>query len=89
MKTQEKEFPNGFLSWMETHHEVVSFLTLNYERDKTHNGKVSRILEEQGTGGLYEFAEDLTDKFENENKDKSWDGDFFEELESFLMKQVK
>ena len=89
MKTQEKEFPNGFLSWMETHHEVVSFLTLNYERDQTHNGKVSRILEEQGTGGLYEFAEDLTDKFENENKDRFWDGDFFEEIESFLMKQVK
>ncbi len=37
-----------------------------------------------GHGGLYELAEFLTDKFELLNKGKTWDGNWFDEIESFL-----
>ena len=85
MKT--KEFPNGFVSWYETHHEVVSFLTLEYERDSV-TSKVAEFLERNGTGGMYELARELTDEFETLNKDREWDGEFFEEIESFLMQKI-
>ena len=84
---ETKEFPNGFDSWYETHHEVVSFLTLEYERDSV-TSKVAEFLERNGTGGMYELARELTDEFETLNKDREWDGEFFEEIESFLMKKI-
>lgn len=77
----EKQFPNGFTSWMETHHEVVEHLTL---LAYVENSKVWKRIEEQGRGGLYELAEELTDKFEAENKGKEWDGDYYEAIQDFL-----
>ena len=82
-----KEFPNGFDSWYETHHEVVSFLTLEYERDSV-TSKVAEFNGRYGTGGMYELARKLTDEFETLNKDREWDGEFFEEIESFLMQKI-
>lgn len=74
-------FPNGFASWIETHHEIVKAITLNPE--DAHN-KVNDIEATKGTGGLYEYAEDLTNKFEKMYQGKEWDGEFFETIESFL-----
>lgn len=81
---QEDKFPNGLSNWIETHHEIVSAIALNPE--DAHN-KVNDIEATKGTGGLYEFAEALTDKFEQEHKGTNWGEQekmYFETLEEFL-----
>ena len=83
METTEKQFPNGFASWQETHYEVVSEITRIATIDDT-SGLVSQTLSTQGTGGLYELAERLTDEFEALNAGREWDGEFFEEIWDFL-----
>ena len=84
---ENKDFPNGFESWHETHFEVVSFITLQYERDSV-TSKVAEINDRYGSGGMYELAKELTDEFELLNKGREWDGEFFEEIESFLIKKL-
>lgn len=81
---EHKEFPNGFTSWMETHHEVVSAIAIELNKDETTSQIISEWKEAQGTGGMYELAKELTDKFEKANKGREWDGDFFDEIEAFL-----
>lgn len=84
-----KNFPNGFTSWIETHHEVVAYITRQLElNDYMTSGTIVRnSYESNGTGGLYELAEDWTNEFETVNKDRDWDGDFFDEIEIFLNKK--
>jgi hypothetical protein len=80
-----KHFPNGFTSWAETHHEVVQFITNEEQANKIiGEDVVTYIASQMGTGGLYELAMKWTDEFEEKNKDREWDGEFFEELERFL-----
>lgn len=78
-----KQFPNGFTSWHEAHFEVVSAISREVFSDSP-RGVVSQTIETHGTGGLYELAESLTDKFESLHKEKSWDGEFFDEIVKFL-----
>jgi hypothetical protein len=77
------QFPNGFTSWHETHFEVVSAISREVFSDCP-RGVVSQTIASQGTGGLYELAESLTDKFEGMHKGRSWDGEFFDEMVRFL-----
>lgn len=84
----QKKFPNGFNSWMETHHEVVEAITLNLSKER-YEGEVKRRYDAQGRGGIWELSEELTDKFEKLNKDREWDGDYFDELEEFLTEELK
>ncbi|HHT9135838.1 MAG TPA: hypothetical protein ACFYEK_01195 [Candidatus Wunengus sp. YC60] len=79
-----KHFPNGFTSWTETHHEIVKAISIN--PDDAHN-KVNDIHATRGTGGIYEFAEELTDKFEKKYKDKIWDGEYFDVIGEFIEKE--
>ena len=67
--------------------EVVNFISLNYERDPV-TSKVAELYERYGTGYMYELARELTDEFELLNKGRQWDGEFFEEIESFLMQKI-
>lgn len=86
-----KTFPNGFESWAETHHEIVQYITMNEEVANavfTPN-VVSKIRDDMGTGGLYELAMQWTDEFEEQNKGRDWDGDFFDRLEDFLSDKNK
>ena len=77
----EKQFPNGFASWMETHHEIVAHLTSTVD----FSGSAAHFaISTGGTGRLYELAEDLTDKFEQQFKGHDWDGDFFDHMGNFL-----
>lgn len=80
-----KQFPNGFSSWQETHFEVVAHIvaTTDLEGSRANEAQTSK-----GTGGLYELAEDLTDQFETLNKDRAWDGEFFDEIHDFLEKEA-
>jgi hypothetical protein len=87
MKT-DKDFPNGLTSWIQTHHEIVVMITLVLHKDDRNNPLVSEY-EARGTGGMYELAEDLTNKFEELHKDREWDGEFFEEIEFFFDQEIK
>lgn len=82
MKT-DREFTNGFTNWMETHHEVVAYITS--ELDKYEDGcTIVKTMESKGKGGIYELAEDWTDEFETLHEHDDWDvDDFFDELEEF------
>lgn len=86
--TTEKNFPNGFTSWAETHYEVVQAMCETfYARKRT--GVVAETHNESGTGGLYELAEDLTDEFEKQYEGHEWAGDYFDTIESWLNEKLK
>lgn len=78
---ETKEFVNGFTNWVETHHEIVDYLTRTVETP----GSMSHDAREaQGTGGLWELGEDLTNEFETKYADRDWDGEFYDTIEEFL-----
>jgi hypothetical protein len=74
-------------SWIETHHEVVAAITLQLEENPIGSERIRNRYEAQGTGGMYELAEELTDKFETLNQNREWDGEFFDEIEAFLIEE--
>jgi hypothetical protein len=84
---ENKEFPNGFTSWQETHFEVVQRITQEHLKDEP-QGIVKERHEAQGHGGLYELAEELTDEFENLNENRDWNGEFFDEIDEFLQEKL-
>ena len=82
-------FPNGFDNWYETFYEIVDTFTFNLVSDIGEPcRKLKDIISEYGRGGLWEYAKNLTDKFENIHKDKEWDGEWFDTLEKFLQKEL-
>jgi hypothetical protein len=84
-----KNFPNGFASWMETHFHVASAIALELEKDTITSKVIAERYEAQGSGGMYELSEELTDKFEKMNKGKFWDGEYLDEIDEFLEKEIK
>ena len=65
----DAKFPNGVTSYLETYYEVISYIIFkNYAPENIN---------------LWELAEDITDAFELKNKDRVWDGEFFEEVTEF------
>jgi hypothetical protein len=85
---KDKEFPNGFASWQETHFEIVQAITIENMK-KNPKGVVLDRCENQGHCGLYELAEELTDEFETKYKDNVWDGEFLDYMYSFLEEKLK
>lgn len=88
----EKKFPNGITSWIETHHEVVEFITLTLEKetDTDNMDMCNHVKLTQGTGGIYELAEKWTDEFELLHEGNEWgDADYFETIEAFLVDKNK
>jgi hypothetical protein len=83
----EKHFPNGFPCWQETHFEVVSYMTGDINNNP--GGVVETLRSSDGTGALWQLAEDLTDEFEKLNKNREWDGEFFDEIEKFMEEKLK
>jgi hypothetical protein len=81
------EFVNGFESWQETHFEVVQVICEEISRDEP-RGVVKERHEAQGRGGLYELANELTNEFEELNNGREWDGEFFDEIEKFLIEKL-
>lgn len=81
-------FENGFANWYETFFEVSSFIeqVLNSYDDPEHS-VINKVQEAEGRGGLYELARKWTNLFEIIHKGKTWDGEFFEEIEKFLQVQ--
>jgi len=88
---EQKDYPNGFTSWNETHYEVVQSITMEITMEIVKDvptGTVAKRHEAQGHGGLYELAEELTDKFEKLNRGKQWDGEFFDEIDKFTKEEL-
>lgn len=83
-----KEFPNGFVSWQETHFHVVYAIT-NEHMKLQPQGEVLKRYESQGRCGLYKLAEELTDEFESKYKDFEWDGEFFDCITAFMKEKLK
>jgi hypothetical protein len=78
------KFPNGVTSYLETHFEIVSHIERNWESNK----HLLVIQQQQGHGGFYELAEEITDAFELKNKGREWDGEFFDEIEEFFFEYI-
>lgn len=83
-----KTFPNGFRSWAETHHEIVSIITLHRSAKSTPE-KLTKIQEQHGSTGFHDLCVELTDVFEDMNKGRQWDGEFWEEIEQFIEKYLQ
>lgn len=77
-----KTFPNGFLSWAETHHLVVEHIT-NYMNQEQYSKVLEDIEDSQGMGGIWDFCIQLTDKIEAENENVS-----IERIEQILNEQL-
>jgi hypothetical protein len=82
MKTN-KEFPNGFELWIETYHEVSKYIALQLIGDDG-EGQILAEYDEQGTGGMYDLAEEWTDEFESINEGVLWESNYFETIDKFL-----
>ena len=79
--------PNGFYSWVRTHHEVVMLISTE------HASKMEAIRTSKYHSGdrmtFIDYAIDWTNEFEKKNKDRQWDGEFLEEIEQFVEQQVQ
>jgi len=86
---KQDRFPNGVECFLETHFEVSCAIGAALSKEGL-TGLPKRRYEEQGTGGMYELAQELTTKFENQYKDVLWgkDLEFFETIEGFLNKEL-
>lgn len=84
--------PNGFESWMETHHEIVSYLTIHIVKQSPLAKAIqdpSGYLQFRGTAGLYDLAQTLTQTFEEQTQDRFWDGDYYDAIDEYLDKWSK
>ena len=79
-------FPNGVENFLETYYEICTAI-----EDARHkeDSETKEIQEKEGSAGIYELANELTLKFEKEHKGFEWDGEFLEEIEEFLQKELK
>lgn len=80
------EFVNGFDSWIETYSEISRLIR---ELIDNENPIISKEYAETGYGLIYEKSKELTNEFESLTKDCDWDGDWFDELESFIENKFK
>lgn len=81
-----EDFPNGFTSWLETHHEVVAYIT---QTSHFSGSMANKAVTVDGTGALYELGEQLTNEFENLYKEYQWDGEFYDTIDDFLKSREK
>ena len=84
---QKHIFTNSFESWHETHYEIVQHLTQTLDYSGT---MANKRQAEQGHGGLYELAQELTNEFEKEYAFEEWiERGYWETIEKFLDKKEK
>ena len=77
----EKQFVNGFDSWIESYNEISNIIRNLIEKE---NPIISEMYSKTGYGLIYELSKDLTHEFELLNKDRDWDGDWYDEIEAFI-----
>jgi hypothetical protein len=76
--------------FLEAHYEIVSMLERMRSLPEPMQPPLIRdINEERGTGGFWEYAEELTKEFHAATHGRDWlDGDFFEEVERFVTEKI-
>lgn len=99
MRERRMGMLNGFESWHETHFEIVTAITerLSGLQDNVDKCVVQATQYQQGRGGLFELAKDLTDEFEKKFHGWCWgvdekDGElleYFDEIDKFLNGKLK
>ena len=80
----EPKFPNGFTAWMETFYEISSAITMELAKEDHISLLVAKRYDDQGHGGMYELAQELTDEFEHLYAGRQWDGEFFDAVWEFI-----
>ena len=78
-----KRFPNEFSNWHETHFEIVSVIAIELNKNEITSPVIKERYEQQGHGGMYDLAEELTDQFETEYEKFYQNSLFGVELEYF------
>ena len=82
-----KNFVNGFDSWHETHFEIVDAITHELRKDN-YSGEVKDRQDNQGRGGIYELAQELTDKFEATHEGREWNGEYPDVIFDFILAEL-
>lgn len=85
---KNKEFPNGIESYLETYYEIVAEITQSINLGDL-SEKVTTIQQSQGRKGLYDLAQDLTIKFEQQYAPTWFEVyDFYETIDKFLEEEL-
>jgi hypothetical protein len=87
-KKDKKSLPNGFRSWVETHHEMVCTIHALITND-TMPIRLLDIIDDEGMGGLYDLGIQLTTDFCNTYKDREWNGDWIDTIIEFVNEKLK
>lgn len=83
----QKQFPNGFQSWSETHFEVVK--EISHQSETCRHKGLDKVFEGGGRCALQSLALELTDKFENLHEGREWDGEFWDVIDVFLIYELR
>lgn len=86
--TVNKEFPNDFDNWQEVHFDISTAIGEALMCDGS-NAAI-KVREEVGTGGIYDFAKELTNKFEMSNKGVVWgdEKEYYDTMEEFIKEEI-
>mgnify|MGYP000874211041 CR=1 FL=1 len=76
-------------SYLEVHYEIVQAITIESLKDEP-QGKVLQAQEENGHGGLYMLAKELTDKFQEKYENVVWgvELEYFDTIEEFIQTEL-
>ncbi len=76
-------------SYLEVHYEIVQAITIEWIKDKP-QGRVLQAQEENGHGGLYMLAKELTDKFQEKYENVIWgvELEYFDTIEEFIQTEL-
>ena len=85
IKVVNVQFPNGFENWQETHFEIIHSILRLWEKKHPF---FLEVMKKNGRGGFYTLAKQWTLEFENINKNKEWDGEWFDEIEIFINQKI-
>lgn len=87
-----KKFPNGFDSWVEIYTEMILYASAQVQNKPVgydlinfleQDSRVWSAHEGDGFVAVVELAKEWADEFEELNKDREWDGEFWEEAPIF------
>ncbi|MGL5713275.1 MAG: hypothetical protein ACRCX2_09670 [Paraclostridium sp.] len=79
----QSKFMKPTTEYLEAFYEIVANFYLH-----THSKVLEEIETTKGRGGMWEFAESLTDEFMEKYKDFEWDGEFFDKIDEFLKNKL-
>jgi len=69
--------------FLETFYEIVAAFYSNPT-----SRRLQDIEENEGRGGMWEYAQKLTEQFQELHKDREWDGEFYDEIDNFLIDKL-